>query len=516
MMTGTFPTAPPLRPADLAAQFARRQFAAWALTRGGPRHAPWREIPADHLQDRDRGLLRTTETATLLGDAVVIVAALIASFLLRFHTGMQRWGVSAHPSLGDYAGYLTLGAISLLATLSLMGLYERAAVLRYRFVASRVLKGSVIWVAAFMALATVFRFSPDVSRIYVALCALVVPGTLLAWRALLWTGLHRSSALVSLRQRVVFVGWNQQAERLAHFFAEAGSAYELVGCLQPNDAPLPLKPGTPVLGHVGDAEQILPRLGIDIVIVAEPDCARDEMSWLSNVCEKELAHFKVIPYHFEILVSGLHLETMKGVPVLGVSRLPLDRPLNLVLKRALDLVGAVVGFLLAVPLIGIFGTLVYLESPGPIIYRQRRSGRAGRHFDIYKIRSMKLNAEANGQVGWSTKDDPRRLRVGAFMRRWNIDELPQFWNVLTGEMSLVGPRPERPELIRNFKEEIAHYNARHNAKPGITGWAQVCGFRGDTDLSERIRCDLWYLEHWSLLLDLQIMCMTLLNNKNAA
>jgi len=119
-------------------------------------------------------------------------------------------------------------------------------------------------------------------------------------------------------------------------------------------------------------------------------------------------------------------------------------------------------------------------------------------------------------VGWTTKDDPRRLRIGALMRRLNIDEVPQFWNVLKGEMSLVGPRPERPELIRNFKHEIPHYNARHNAKPGITGWAQVNGLRGDTDLNERIKCDLWYLENWSVLLDFQIMFMTFVKNKNAA
>ena len=136
-------------------------------------------------------------------------------------------------------------------------------------------------------------------------------------------------------------------------------------------------------------------------------------------------------------------------------------------------------------------------------------------FDILKIRSMKLNAETPGTVGWTTKDDPRRLRIGAFIRKWNIDEVPQFWNVLVGDMSLVGPRPERPELIHNFKHEIPHYNARHNAKPGITGWAQVKGLRGDTDLGERIRCDLWYLENWSLVLDFQIMFMTFVRNDNA-
>ena len=163
----------------------------------------------------------------------------------------------------------------------------------------------------------------------------------------------------------------------------------------------------------------------------------------------------------------------------------------------------------------IFGTLVYLESPGPILYRQRRLGRNGKTFDMLKIRSMRLDAEQDGKVGWSTKDDPRRLRVGAFMRKWNIDETPQFWNVLKGEMSLVGPRPERPELIRNFKHDIPHYHARHTVKPGITGWAQVNGLRGDTDLTQRISHDLYYVEHWNPLFDLQVMFLTFFKNKNA-
>jgi lipopolysaccharide/colanic/teichoic acid biosynthesis glycosyltransferase len=168
------------------------------------------------------------------------------------------------------------------------------------------------------------------------------------------------------------------------------------------------------------------------------------------------------------------------------------------------------------PIIFVFGTMVYLESPGPIFYRQRRSGRNGKLFDIIKIRSMRPDAEGDGKVGWTVQNDPRRLRIGAFMRKWNIDEVPQFWNVLRGEMSLVGPRPERPELVARFKHDIPHYNARHNAKPGITGWAQIHGLRGNTDLAERINYDVWYMENWSLILDFQIMCMTFFKRQNAA
>jgi lipopolysaccharide/colanic/teichoic acid biosynthesis glycosyltransferase len=149
-----------------------------------------------------------------------------------------------------------------------------------------------------------------------------------------------------------------------------------------------------------------------------------------------------------------------------------------------------------------------------VIYRQVRTGRYGRPFTIYKLRSMRLNAEASG-AQWAVSGDPRRLKVGAFMRENNLDELPQFWNVLVGDMSLVGPRPERPELIRKFEKEIPHYNPRHEVRPGITGWAQVNGLRGNTSLVERIKYDLYYIENWSLWFDLQILLLTFSRNKNA-
>jgi exopolysaccharide biosynthesis polyprenyl glycosylphosphotransferase len=236
---------------------------------------------------------------------------------------------------------------------------------------------------------------------------------------------------------------------------------------------------------------------------------------LARDCEKRLVDFMVIPSGFQILISGLELTTISGVPVLGVTKLPLQRPLNWVLKRFTDLIGALVGLILSAPIIGLFALLVYLESPGPVFYRQVRVGRRGRLFKIIKIRSMRLDAEKESGARWATANDERKLRLGAFMRRWNIDELPQFWNVLRGDLSLVGPRPERPELIKRFREEIRYYNARHNIVPGMTGWAQVHGFRGNTDLSERIRYDIYYIENWNLILDIQIMLLTFIRWEGA-
>jgi exopolysaccharide biosynthesis polyprenyl glycosylphosphotransferase len=230
---------------------------------------------------------------------------------------------------------------------------------------------------------------------------------------------------------------------------------------------------------------------------------------LAETCGREFIDFKLVPSCFQILVSGLQLESFHGMPVLGVGKMPLHHAFNNAGKRAIDIVGSIFGMILFAPIMAIFALMVYLESPGAVIYRQRRIGLNGRPYDILKIRSMKPDAEVAGAPGWTVKDDPRRLKVGAFMRQWNIDELPQFWNVLRGDMSLVGPRPERPELIEGFKERIPHYNVRHNIKPGVTGWAQVNGLRGDTCLRERVKFDLDYIENWNFVLDCKIMLMTL-------
>jgi exopolysaccharide biosynthesis polyprenyl glycosylphosphotransferase len=217
--------------------------------------------------------------------------------------------------------------------------------------------------------------------------------------------------------------------------------------------------------------------------------------------------FKVIPSYFQTFNSGLHLEHVSGVPVLGVSKLPLDHVFNRIIKRAIDVVGAIIGLIISIPIIFIFGHLIRRESPGPIFYSQIRCGKGGKNFRLYKLRSMKLDAETRG-AAWTRENDPRRLKIGEAMRRWNIDEVPQFWNVLVGDMSLVGPRPERPEHIHRFKEQIPHYNARHYFKPGLTGFAQVYGMRGDTDLNARVRYDIYYLENWSVFLDIMIMVRT--------
>lgn len=455
----------------------------------------------------------------IAGDWIAAVLGSLIAFWLRFETVMRDVGYFDAKTVQQYGAYLALGSISLICVLAKRGIYHRDALLRSRWVADRLAVGVMIWTAGFLAVVLAFKMEPPVSRLYMTLngaCTLLL---LLSWRRLYDRLLRSGKRLAALRRRTLFVGWSSGA---AHFSRslkrDEGTVFEVLGWVDTGDQSVEEDspaPDLPCLGSIDQMNEILAAQRPDMVVLADLNGPRDQIVELANLCERELVSFKVIPSCFRIFVSGLHLETVAGTPILGVDRLPLDNSFNVLVKRLLDIAGATVGLILSAPIIAFFGALVYLESRGPVLYRQRRVGLNGRPFDIIKIRSMRLNAEAATGATWCAKDDPRRLRVGAFMRKWNIDELPQFWNVLRGEMSLVGPRPERPELIQNFKHEIPHYQARHNAKPGMTGWAQVKGWRGDTDLSERIKCDLWYLENWNLMLDLQILLLTFFRRDNA-
>jgi len=228
-----------------------------------------------------------------------------------------------------------------------------------------------------------------------------------------------------------------------------------------------------------------------------------------------IVSLRMIPWSSDIWTDGLTVHVVDGVPLIGLKDLRIDRSGNRIARRIVDIAGALVGLILSAPLIAIMAVLIKRESPGPVFYRQTRLGLRDKPFQIIKLRSMRLDAEKEKGAVWTVENDPRRLKIGEFMRKWNIDELPQFWNVLVGEMSLVGPRPERPEFVGEFRDSVNYYNLRHCCKPGVTGWAAVHGLRGNTSLKDRLDFDLYYIEHWSLLLDFKIMLMTLAPPKNA-
>jgi exopolysaccharide biosynthesis polyprenyl glycosylphosphotransferase len=226
------------------------------------------------------------------------------------------------------------------------------------------------------------------------------------------------------------------------------------------------------------------------------------------VVGKECVEVRLVPDILQYAALNATLEDVDGTPVINLSQVPLEGWSSLV-KRVVDIAIAGAALLVLLPLLPLVAAAIWLEDRGPIFYRQERMGLDGKSFLILKLRSMRVDAEATTGPVWATRNDPRRTRVGELLRRWSIDELPQLWNVLRGDMSIVGPRPERPTFVHEFKHKLPQYMIRHRVRAGITGWAQVHGWRGNTSIKKRLQYDLYYIENWSLGLDFKILWMTL-------
>jgi Undecaprenyl-phosphate glucose phosphotransferase len=265
--------------------------------------------------------------------------------------------------------------------------------------------------------------------------------------------------------------------------------------------------GVPVLGGLDDIPDLISEHEIQEVIIGRPELSHQELLAILSRCERGQVGIKIFPDLFQIIATELSIGDLGGLPLLSVRDVAL-RGWRLTLKRAVDLVGSAVLLVLSSPVLMLVALAIKLDSPGPVFYAQERMGLDARPFWCLKFRSMRTDAEKDGP-GWTTENDPRVTRLGAFIRRASIDELPQLINVLVGEMSLVGPRPERPVYVEQFRRSIPRYMDRHREKAGMTGWAQVNGLRGDTSIAERTKYDLWYIENWSLWLDLRIFVRTI-------
>ena len=276
--------------------------------------------------------------------------------------------------------------------------------------------------------------------------------------------------------------------------------------------------GVRVVGRISELEHILAQNTIDEIAITLPLAAYAKLDGIVHVCEKSGVHTKFIPDYNNIIHSKPVTEDMDGLPVINIRNVPLTDPVKATAKRAVDICGALVGIILFSPIMLVVATLIKLTSPGPIIFKQERVGLHNKPFMMYKFRSMVQQTEADEKKGWTVPGDPRVTRVGRFIRKTSIDEFPQFFNVLAGQMSLIGPRPERTQFVEMFKEEIPRYMIKHQVRPGMTGWAQVNGLRGDTSIYERVKYDIWYIDNWTMSLDVKILFLTIFKgfvNKNA-
>jgi exopolysaccharide biosynthesis polyprenyl glycosylphosphotransferase len=459
---------------------------------------------------RDRSLSRLFHAALTLGDLGVLAAAYALAWWLRFRTawlGPYLEGYDA-PRTYWYAGPVVL--LVFWVVFKYLGLYKSRRGISSIDEFSRLLSGTLFSLLTLSALAFFIREFHFSIKVFLVMAALSLLG-LLFWR----TGLRW--AQIRARQkgygvsRTIVVGSGAMAKKLVERTkANPGIGYRLVGLVDDGaSARSSAKAwGLPYLGSIKGLAKAIAAAKADCVIVALPASMHGRTDRILLEFDRSGVELRIVSDLYGFITSPMAVDEIHGIPVFALKEAPLDRLGNRVLKRALDLALVVPGLLALSPLLALIALLIKLDSPGPVFYAQERVGFNNRVFRMLKFRTMQVGADRGST--WTVKDDPRRTRIGAFLRRSSIDELPQLFNILLGDMSLVGPRPEQPRYVAQFTKSIPRYLQRHQVKAGLTGWAQVHGWRGDTSIEERTSFDLYYVENWSLSLDLLILAKTAL------
>ncbi len=455
-------------------------------------------------------------SAAVVADALAVYAGFLLATWIRFNSGLIPMFHDGYPPMIRYIYGGGIATLLFLFIFRSLGLYVRPQIGTFGDKIPRLVRAIGLGIFLAMALAFIIRTEPPFSRITVGISFFSVIALVAVERFILFRIELRLAKRRELVNRVMIIGTDSVAAHLRRALEhEPRLRSRVVGFLRTGNEEPDAAVAEMIKGRVADLEGIIDRGEVDEVILADPSLPHSRMVQIMLYCERGLVSFRLVPDLFGMLTSRVSLQQVGDVPLLGVDKWPLDYFWNRMAKRAEDLVGSFIGLVLSVPVIAVAAPLIKRSSPGPVFYRQERCGERGNPFIIYKLRTMRESAEEGSGPVWATADDPRRTRIGAFLRRYNLDELPQFWNVLKGEMSLVGPRPERPHFVEQFKEDISKYMWRHVSKPGMTGWAQVNGLRGNTSISERIKYDLYYLENWSLAFDFKILAKTLFSRENA-
>ena len=442
----------------------------------------------------------------VLTDALILLAALPVAFWVRFDLLLD--GIPSVP-LTEYLWlnlWLTVIQLVLFAIFGLYGSFRHTQLRR---------ELPRLWQACLIGLALLFSwlfvgYGTHYSRLTWGIFSLLSITALSLKRALLRGVLRRFRQEGYNQKWVLLVGSGEVARRYCQALsADPALGYRVAGYVAAGPGQLPWE--VPNLGTLEDLDQVLTEQRPDEVVSALELYEFHLTPQIMAACDKAGLRLSIIPPYAKFMHSQPHFDEINGIPLMSVRQVPLDFFVHAFCKRAMDIVGSAILLVLASPAMLFCAIGVKLSSPGPVIFKQQRVGKDQKLFDMYKFRSMRLNDSQDS--GWSTARDDRRTGFGSFIRKCSLDELPQFWNVLKGDMSLVGPRPEVPHFVEQFKEEIPRYMVKHQVRPGITGWAQVNDFRGDTSIQGRIECDIYYIEHWSILFDIQILFMTLFKGK---
>ncbi len=455
----------------------------------------------------------------VLLDGIVIAAAYGLAWLIKFKTDFRPPEAGAgilSPSTYFLAlifivpGYLILNYV--------FNLYTSKRYSSTRRDIANVIKSNTVGLLLFLGILYAIHqdhFSRDMLVFFCVLNILGQSGTRVVIRKLLRTFRKKGFNV----KYILLVGYSKAAEQyIDRIIQNPQWGYVVRGILDDHIPRGTKYRGVKVLGTIGNLEIILPENKLDEIAITLSLKDYDMLERIVGLCEKSGVHTKFIPDYNSVIPSKPYTEDLNGLPVINIRHVPLTNTLNSMAKRTVDIVGSLFAMILFSPLFLIVALLVRFTSKGPVIYKQERVGLHNKSFWMYKFRTMEVQKASTEKRAWTTKDDPRVTKVGKILRRTSIDEFPQFFNVFRGDMSLVGPRPERPFFVEKFKEEVPRYMIKHQVRPGITGWAQVNGFRGDTSIRKRIDCDLYYIENWTMSLDFKIMFMTVFKgfiNKNA-
>ena len=460
---------------------------------------------------------KTFSRLHLLIDALVIALSYLSAWLLRFVGPMASTAVRAR-SFSEYMGYLVLIVPLFLILYHAFGLYVPIRMQGRRLVLSNLVKANTLGVLIVIFILYMID-EGDISRTMFGMFYCI--DIILGWffRMLVYYIIRDLRRKGYYQRQVLLVGYSRAAEEyIDRVLDNPQWGIRVRGILDDEVTAGSIYRNIKVIGRIANLDVILPASRLDEIAITLGLHEYDRLEEIVALCEKSGVHTKFIPDYINIIPTRPYTEDILGLPVINIRYVPLTNNFNALVKRVMDIIGSVAAIIISLPVMALMAGLIRLTSPGPLIYRQERVGLHNKTFWMYKFRSMEVQSEKEEKKAWTVKNDPRVTGIGKFMRRTSIDELPQLFNILKGDMSLVGPRPERPFFVEKFREEIPRYMVKHQVRPGLTGWAQVNGYRGDTSIRKRIEYDLFYIENWTVGFDIKILFLTFFKgfiNKNA-
>ena len=453
----------------------------------------------------------------VLIDVLVIALALLCSLWLRFKTTLFG-PLGGHLGFVSYFLFFAFAIIPVYLILYFaFGLYKPRRTYKNIFSeATQLIKVNIV---AFIVLVSILFIinQPNFSRIMLILLAMISTFFTIIERFTIRAFLRRIRINNKNIKHILIVGDNELAFKFARKIRENPyMGFVVSGFLGRQDHIGREIEGSSIIGSFSDIDAILDKNRFDRVVLAIPLQYYDKINNLVESCERVGIKAEIIPDYIRYFPAQPSVDMVDDIPIINIRYVPLDDDFNKFLKYLSDYIISIIAIIITSPIMLITAIAIKLSSKGPIIFKQERIGHNGKPFMMYKFRSMKVQDPDEEKSEWTTKDDPRKTKVGEIIRKTSIDELPQFFNVVKGDMSVVGPRPERPYFVKQFKETVPKYMVKHQVRPGLTGWAQIHGCRGDTSIKKRIEYDIEYVENWHLGLDLGIMIKTVLKKNHNA